>query len=201
MSKFKIYGPGPRYDYILNPSTYQDYYKRVFTIKDANNLNGPNGPYGFTTCFNLNGNIPITGMFANCNNSGSTGIGDLAALQSVFSFYKIDKVVATFTAVNTEFSDAIEMPSVQCRYNYDIDKLVTTGGGPIQLEDLTDVKVHKFTNESSVFQYTVYPKQQEPAYLSTTLGVASYVSGPVYKNKWVDLDSGRGGDAVPPHGP
>lgn len=193
----------PAYEYILNPSTPRtNFYNRCITIKNANSIAGSGSTYGFTSVFSLTGTLPDssrTSLFANCNNGGTTGISELSALQGLFAAYKIDKVVLTFTQKFSEFTDAVEFPNMWIRYNYDPNRDVTSGGGVAQFDSSTDVKVHRFSNESQVFQYTVYPKVMTPSYAYTGITADGYAYGTVDKNPWIDLStSGSGaGSAVP----
>lgn len=198
----KTYGPGPRYDYTLNPKNKStDTYRRVITIKNANQIGGSGTTYGFTTVYSLTGALPNASVFSNCNNSGTAGISELVALQQLFTYYKIEKAVVTLTMKLTEFSDAVEPPNVLVRYNYDPNRYITVGGGTSQLDSSTDVKVHRFTNESMVFQYTTYPKVLTPQYLYSGVTADGYAYGVKEGTQpWVDLSStGSGAGAAVPY--
>ena len=189
------------YDYALNVAPPRsNFYRRVVTIRDAQSIAGGGAAYGATSVFSLTGAIPASGYVSNMNNNGTTGITELASLQNLFALYKITKVVVTFRSKLTEFSDATQALELMYRYNYDANRQVNSGGGSAQFDSSTNVKVHRFSNESPFVTATIYPKIQAPTYAYTGVTADGYALGAV-DSPWIDLstDSEHGGGASVPY--
>lgn len=191
------------FHYTLNKANpAANFYSRVITMRNANYFVGGGTAYGATSVFNLSGVIPKTGIQANMTNtpSSTSAITELTHLQSLFSVYKIRKVKVTFRARSTEFTDATQWPEMMYRYNYDVNRMISTGGGPQQLDSSTNIQVHKFTNESPLVTATVYPKIQAPTYAYTGVTADGYALGPT-ESPWIDLSaaSAHGGGADVPY--
>ena len=158
-------------------------------------------PLGFTTWFNLDGLPPDNVHRINCRDASqpAVGIGELAALQALFSSYRIRKVRVDFRITQTEFTDNVYMPVITYRYNYDPNKVVTPGGGLAQMDSSTDIKQHMFTNESPMVSATIYPKVLAPLYAVSGLTADGYGLSSV-SPPWMDLSTtGHGAASSVPH--
>lgn len=188
------------FQYTLNKAPAgSNYYRRVITMRNASSITGTNNPVGMTSAFNLTGVTPKAGVFANFNVSGAAAITELTHLQSLFSVYKISKVRVSFRSRVTEYQDGVQWPEMMYRYNYDVNRMITSAGGSAQLDSSTNINVHKFTNDSPLCVATVYPKIQAPTYSYTGVTADGYALGPT-DAPWIDLSSATahgGGADVP----
>lgn len=191
------------FSYTLNKAPPgSNFYRRVVTMRNASSFTGTGSAVGMTSVFNLTGVVPSSssGILANFNTSGAAAITELSHLQSLFAVYKISKVRVTFRQRNTEYADGIQWPEMMYRYNYDVNRILTSGGGAAQLDSSTNIQVHKFTNDSPFVTATVYPKIQAPMYAYTGLTADGYALGPV-DSPWIDLSaaSAHGGGVDVPY--
>lgn len=189
------------FDYTLNSgNAAQNYYQRVVTIRSANYFVGTGVAYGGSSQFSLAGTLANDGWQMNMNSSGGAAISELTALQGLFGFYRIKMVKVTFRMTKSEFTDAISMPEMMYRYNYDPNRIVTAGGGSTQLDSSTNIKVHRFSNESPFVTATIYPKVLAPTYAYSGVTADGYALGPV-DSPWIDLSvaSSHGGGAAVPY--
>jgi len=189
------------FDYTLNTgSAAQNYYQRVVTIRNANYFVGTGVAYGGSSQFSLAGTLANDGWQMNMNSGGGSAISELASLQLLFGFYRIKKVKVTFRMQRAEFSDGVVMPEMMYRYNYDPNRVVTAGGGSLQLDSSTNIKVHRFSNDSPFVTATIYPKVLAPTYSYTGVTADGYALGPI-DSPWIDLSaaSSHGGGAAVPY--
>lgn len=147
---------------------------------------------GATVAFNGYFNLDAT---SSANLASGNACPDLASLQGLFGMYKFEKIELTFRLRQLELSDTAQEPELYIRYNYDPNLDLTAGGGVAQINGWENVKTHKFTNQSPIFQYTLYPKVMVPAYSYT--GVASSLGWGLSQHKpmWLDLSDQSGGGA------
>lgn len=188
------------YDYVLNKSRPgQNYYQRVVTIRNASYFVGTGAAVGASTQFNLTGAVRNDGWQMNFN-VGGAGISELTSLQQLFGFYRIKMVRATFRLQKSEFTDAVQVPEMMYRYNYDPNRVISAGGGSMQLDSSTNIKVHRFTNDSPYVTATIYPKVLAPTYSYSGVTDDGYALGPI-DSPWIDLsaESSHGGGAAVPY--
>lgn len=97
-------------------------------------------------------------------------IADFTNIALLFNRYKINAVHVTFTLRSVAgtaggLSSSTQLPKIFCRYNYDSNAVAGTVG--TRMQELNNVKTMSFTEDETVFRYTVIPRTVAPVYLSS----------------------------------
>jgi len=121
------------------------------------------------------GGVTLTGVSGPIYNSYSFSMNALADFNDIailFNRYKLNKITHTFTLRSASgtaggLSGSTQLPKLFCRYNYDSN--IVSSNIPSTLQEANNVINHTFTEDSTVFQYSIVPRTIQPVYRSTLL--------------------------------